>query len=623
MEPLAGSLIEATAPDIISIIENGCLKAHFQQIVSVSRKSVVGLEGLIRGVDVRTGALIPPLRLFDAVKDDNATLKLDRACRETIIRAFSEIHASDKEKLLFLNLDASILESVVGSNYLYQQVNQHGINPGNVVIEISEKRVRGNAALKRFVDTYRSFGFMVALDDVGSGFSNMDRILLVKPDIIKIDLSLVKNIQADFYKQGVFKSLVILSNKIGALVIAEGVETEEEAISVLRLGGHMIQGYFFSVPRRMTAEPAVFLNDKIAFLSRRFNEYMNLQYQQVRNKNKRLGRIVGLAVKKLMDLGEEEFDGALRDIVQRNPSMECAYVLDHLGVQVSGTVCDDDCAKSSENLIFYSARKGTDHSMEKYFYPLMSAKLKKLTTEPYISLATGNLCITISSVFTGRNGVRYILCADFRTAEEAYNIELRAPSVLGVEQKPDIAELLNKLNTEIAKDGLTDSYNRRYLEERLVLDIWSAEASGQPLSVILADIDRFKAVNDEYGHLAGDQVLKEFVTLSKRYIRKNTDWIARYGGDEFVIVLTGADSAVAMQVAEKIRRACQQEAVFYGLTRISFTASFGTNTVMGRKATVDELLGAADRSLYAAKNGGRNKIIGGMPYAAPVGEASL
>ena len=597
-------------PDIRSIIDSGRLEAHFQQIVSVSRKSVVGLEGLIRGIDAETGALIPPLRLFDAARDENAMLALDRACREAIITAFAELHRSDAEKLLFVNLDASILEESVGSGYLYRQVLARGINPGNVVIEISEKRVQGNAALKRFVDTYRSYGFMLALDDVGSGFSNMDRILLVKPDIIKLDLSLVKNIHSDFYKQGVFKSLVILSNKIGALVIAEGVETEDEAITVLRLGGHMIQGFYFSAPHRIIAGECVFANSRIEFLSRRFNEFMTLQYQQERYKNKRLGRIVGTAVKKLVDRSRGEFDGALREIVDKNPDMECAYVLDHSGVQVSGTVCDGACSKASENLIFYSARDGTDHSMEKYFYPLMSAKLKRHTTEPYISLATGNLCITISAVFTGRDEGRYILCADFRAAEESYNIELRAPSVLGLEPRTGMAELMSRMNAALARDGLTDAFNRRYLEERLVLDLWDAEAAGHPLSVILADLDCFKEVNDKHGHLAGDQVLKEFVALSKRLIRKETDWIARYGGDEFVIVLPGADSAAAVKAAEKIRLACQRERVMHGPTRLSFTASFGTNTVTDAKATVDALIGTADRNLYAAKNGGRNRVVG-------------
>ena len=143
------------------------------------------------------------------------------------------------------------------------------------MIEINETKVQDNAALKRFAETYREFGFMIALDDVGTGFSNMDRILLIKPDIIKIDMSLIRNIHNDYYKQGVFKSLVNMSNKIGALVVAEGVETEEEAIQILRLGGHMIQGYFFSKPQEIFDESNIFSNNKMEMLSKSFNKYMN------------------------------------------------------------------------------------------------------------------------------------------------------------------------------------------------------------------------------------------------------------------------------------------------------------------------------------------------------------
>ena len=117
------------------------------------------------------------------------------------------------------------------------------------MIEINETKVQDNAVLKRFTDTYRKYGFMVALDDVGTGSSNMDRILLVKPNIIKVDISLVRNIHNDYFKQGIFKSLVNLCNRIGALVVAEGVESEEEAIQVLRLGGQMIQDIILQTKR--------------------------------------------------------------------------------------------------------------------------------------------------------------------------------------------------------------------------------------------------------------------------------------------------------------------------------------------------------------------------------------
>jgi diguanylate cyclase (GGDEF)-like protein len=599
------------APDIRDIIKNRNLVANFQQIVSVSRKLVIGVEGLIRGIDVQTNEIIPPLKLFDAAQRENLTLELDRACRDTVIEAFSKVYESNREKLLFLNLDASVLQSSVGSDYLLHQVRQFRVNPGNIVIEISEKKVEGNAALKKFADAYRRYGFMVALDDVGSESSNIDRILLVKPDIIKIDISLVKNIQNDFYKQGVFKSLVNMSNRIGALVIAEGTETEEEAIQILRLGGHMIQGFFFSEPKQFFDKKTAFTNDKIDMLGKRFNEYMNLLFIEERNRNKRLYAVANHAVKSLVNTESWAFDDMLRGIISKNEAMECAYILDSNGIQVSDTICSADKAGCQENLIFYSARVGTDHSMEKYYYPLVSARAKKHVTQPYISLATGSLCITISTSYINIENKSFILCIDFKSYNAVNDIELKSPMpTYGEGIKPDIISIINRMNEAMIKDSLTDAFNRRYIEERLLADVFHATNDEHPISIILADIDRFKSVNDHYGHLAGDEVLKEFVRISKLYVRKNTDWIARYGGDEFLIVLVNADERVAGMVAEKIRSAVEKTALRYEESDICFTASFGTYTVQSKKMTCDQLLSQADKNLYTAKKEGRNKTVG-------------
>ncbi len=597
-------------PDVQDIILNRRLVSCFQQIVSVSRKTVIGVEGLIRGVDVNTNALIFPKVLFEAAKEVKLALQLDRACRDTILEAFSEIHQSDPDKLLFLNLDASILEVSAGSGYLLNQVQQYHIDPHNVVIEISEKDVISSATLKKFADTYRKHGFMVALDDVGTGFSNMDRILLVKPDIIKIDISLIKNIHHDFYKQGVFKSLVIMANKIGALVIAEGVENEDDAVQVLRLGGHMIQGFYFSIPLQITSSALLFQNIRIEQLNQRFNEYINLQYMREKNKYKCCNQIVRQAVQTLSGARCGEYETRLTEITAGSVEMECAYILDSTGVQISETVCGRRESSAADNRIFYSAVKGTDHSMEKYYYPLINAKRRQFATEPYISLATGNLCITVSAIFYNADNAKCILCADFTTTEDSYNIELRGPVLSPVlSEKHEMAGLLNQMSEALITDSLTGAYNRRYIDERLLIDIYNASLCRQPLSIILADVDWFKDVNDQYGHLAGDHVLRELVQLSRNSIRQDTDWIARYGGDEFLIVLVNADETAARRVSEDIRCACEQAAVAYGNATIRFTVSMGTYTLHSTDISSDELIRLADQNLYVAKNCGRNRSV--------------
>ncbi|MDP4152248.1 MAG: EAL domain-containing protein [Bacillota bacterium] len=588
------------------IIESGKLTVKFQQIISVSRKMVIGVEGLIRGTFPDSGESINADTLFRLAKEEKVSLELDRACREKILGEFNRVYDYDREKLLFINLDSTILEHSVGSGYLLNQVKKNKIDPSNIVIEISEKNVQNDVTLKRFVDAYKQYGFMVALDDVGTGFSNMDRILLVKPDIIKIDYSLIRNIHTDFYKQGIFKSLVILANKIGALVIAEGVESEDEAIQVLRLGGHMIQGFYLSIPAEIEEESSFYSNDKIDLLSNKFKKYINLQYAQKRNKYKELNKIVKESIGTLTEKNCEEFDSSLKEIVSDCEKMECAYILDGSGIQISQTICSNDEKSKRDNRFFYSAKKGTDHSIEKYYYPLTSTKRKRYTTEPYISLATGNLCVTISAVFESNDNKPCIFCADFITDEDAYNIEVRSPNVHApVRVKSDIAGIIFKINDEMFTDCLTGAYNRRYMKDKLAEDL----KTGQPLSIILGDIDLFKEVNDRFGHLAGDDVLKEFVSITKQCIRKDNDWIARYGGDEFLIALVNANETVAERVMEKIRCRCEKTPVIYEDAEIHFTVSLGTYTSHSPSTTLEKIIGLADKNLYAAKNSGRNKSI--------------
>jgi diguanylate cyclase (GGDEF)-like protein len=596
--------------NIKDIVGSRRLTTYCQQIVSISRKKVVGIEALIRSVDTDTNMMIQPRRLFDAARKENFSIELDRACRENIFEEYKKIYQEKRDKLLFINFDTYTLETTVGSGYLLNQVKQNNLNPSNIVIEISEKDLVSSEKLKAFADTYRECGFMIALDDVGTGFSNMDRILLVKPEIIKIDISIVKNIHNDFYKQGVFKSLVILANKIGALVIAEGVETEQEAIQVIRLGGHMIQGYYFSKPMKMSDEQALFTNSKIDYLSRQYNDYIKRQYIYEKNKHRHLNKIAMESAQKLMKMGRVTFDKALQEIVADNPDIECAYVLGSSGIQISQTISSIDQNLINENLIFYSAKKGTDHSMEKYFYPLIGTKRKKYTTEPYISLASGNLCITISCVFIDAGDNKCVFCADFKTTEDSYNIELRGP-IINTENEANskITGILQKMNKEFRTDSLTGAYNRRYLNEKLVADINEAVKNNQSLSIILCDIDHFKHVNDTFGHLAGDLVLKALVEITKHNIRKNHDWIARYGGDEFLIVLVNADETAVRTVANKIKDECEQAVISHENAAISFTVSFGACTSHSKKMTVEEFIGLADKSLYIAKREGRNLTI--------------
>jgi diguanylate cyclase (GGDEF)-like protein/PAS domain S-box-containing protein len=171
----------------------------------------------------------------------------------------------------------------------------------------------------------------------------------------------------------------------------------------------------------------------------------------------------------------------------------------------------------------------------------------------------------------------------------------------------EVQALHDELREQSTHDALTGLYNRRYLEETLGRELIAAERHGFPVSVIMGDLDHFKAVNDQYGHLGGDEVLRVFGELMKRHARAS-DIYCRYGGEEFLLVLPQMAQDSAMERAEQLRCAMAAAPVPYGAEMIAVAVSFGVATFPGDGRTGDDLIAAADRALYAAKAAGRNCV---------------
>jgi diguanylate cyclase (GGDEF)-like protein len=162
-------------------------------------------------------------------------------------------------------------------------------------------------------------------------------------------------------------------------------------------------------------------------------------------------------------------------------------------------------------------------------------------------------------------------------------------------------------------DALTGAYNRVYLTERLPQETARAKRYEHPLSVILLDIDHFKMVNDSFGHLAGDLVLKKLVMTLQEQVRKEIDWVTRFGGEEFLIVLPETSGRAALIVAERIRMMIESMPIqVKERDQVFITVSLGVATVptesSDQERSFDSLIERADKSLYQAKREGRNKV---------------
>lgn len=399
-----------TVIDIKNIIDNSIIDVKFQPIVSVIRKSVIGLAGASMGADLY-GRFFPLDQIFDCAEKSNSEIDLDRLIRKNIIEKFNNI-CTDDDKLLFISINMAVVSKFVGSGIILDLINKSNINPQNVVLEIYENNIDDVEVLQQFINSYRSEGFLVALT-IGSGFANLDKISQVEPDIIKISESITKNIEVNFYNQEIFKSLVNLSKKINALVVADGINSEGQAITSLELGAEMLQGDYFGEYKNIKTNFLNSVKEKVNYIASQYKKYKTEQIEFEKSNHKRYDECLNNVLDNLSKIEENEFNKKLNEFINKYDFFECAYILDENGIQVSDTITRFKTIFSQKAFIFKPAKQGTDHSLKKYYYFLDNMGLNKYVTDPYISLASGNLCITISEKFESLDNKNYILCIDF------------------------------------------------------------------------------------------------------------------------------------------------------------------------------------------------------------------
>ena len=395
------------------------MESHYQPIISIRGKRVIGLEALVRATNPASGQPITPTYLFDAASRHKQSLLLDRLCRESALAGFATVAGLDPDLILFVNVDGSSLtRSTAESTALIRMTEEHGIPPERVVIEIIESKIDDAAALQRFVAAHRQRGFLIALDDMGTGHSNLERIPSIKPDIIKLDRSLIQDIDREYHKQELFDFFIKMAQRIGVFVVVEGIETEAEALSCLERGADLVQGFYFARPQppdssclerglEYASRLRAVLTDHMV---RKFTN-RKLQYKQYNDMADRITAVVEMS-------RPADYQVVMENALARFPAAECAYVIHESGRQITPIIFNPSCDHRKRSTIFGPSPVGGNLSAREYFMYL-GTNQRRYVTHPYVSMATGNVCVTISNRVSLSSGESYVVCVDINLATGA------------------------------------------------------------------------------------------------------------------------------------------------------------------------------------------------------------
>ena len=230
---------------VLQLILGETLTCRYEPIVDLETRTPLGYEALTRGPE--GSSLRSPDRLFAQAREVGLTFELDCLCRRV---AFAHASCIPRGKKLFLNcLPASIADPTLRGDGLLATLEKYELSPEDLVLEISERESIENFAIFREVrDTYRELGVQIAVDDAGAGYASLEAIMEIAPDYLKADMTLVRGVDSDPPRREVLSGLSAVASQIGAQVIAEGIETQDEFRVVRELGIPFGQGYLFGAP---------------------------------------------------------------------------------------------------------------------------------------------------------------------------------------------------------------------------------------------------------------------------------------------------------------------------------------------------------------------------------------
>ncbi|GAB6182219.1 bifunctional diguanylate cyclase/phosphodiesterase [Desulfotomaculum defluvii] len=486
-----------------NLLEKKDFQIVYQPIVSLQTGTILGWEALTRGP--KDSAFMFPTVIFNFAEEVGLLFPLEKVCRELAIKNFGQAYGNQK---LFLNIHPYIVNDpqfVKGETK--KLLDDSVLTASNLVFEITERQsINDFGRFNKTLAHYRGQGYQVAVDDAGAGFSSLQTIAEIRPEYIKIDASLVRDIPTNRVKQALLETFVTFAEKIGCSIIAEGIETEEELTTLCSIGVHYGQGYFLahpSFPKPDISPPAL---KKIISLASR-------PPAGVWQKAFPIGEISTPAVQIPVNTPVKN----LKEIFDTNDPLS-GFVVTDFGLPV-GLIM-------RHHLDRYL---GTQYGVALYFERPVSLIMDKRPLMVDLSLPIEQ----VSQLAMNRDKLKL------------YDnvVVTRENALLGVVSVQTLLDTMTKIRIEVAKgtNPLTGLPGNLSIEK----EINSRIREKNDFDCIYLDLDNFKSYNDRYGFENGDRLLLMAARLLSSVVYKYgnlTDFVGHIGGDDFV-VLTKKDSS--------------------------------------------------------------------------------
>ena len=467
----------------------------YQPIVSLRDGEVFGYEALSR--IKREHSLLNIGELFQAAELLGKVWELEELCRK---RSLKNAENKPKKAKLFLNVDPGIIkDDKFKSGTTRKYLKQYNLIPSDIIFEITERSAITDAeAFKNTIRHYRQEQFKIAIDDFGEGYSGVNRICAARPEYIKLDMELVRNVDKDSIKQAMVENMVRLCKGINIALIAEGIETEEELKELIRLEVPYGQGYYLMRPQKEMEN----IDDK------KVNEIKKIYMKKQRYFEPSFFGNVETICKAKETTTQDAKIMVLFEYVQHNPSI------------TEITVLDDE-----QHVVGFFTREQLLETMGGRFgFDLNSRKLAKdLMSQDFLKVDSKTLIETVSKMALVRPQA-HLYDAVVVTRDDKY---------LGVVTVKDLLETAVSIQVTRAVDAspLTGLPGNKTIEKRIRCCL----EAGISCTVIYLDLDNFKAYNDAYGFNNGDAMIQTVVSCMEECCKKG-EFMGHIGGDDFVII---------------------------------------------------------------------------------------